>query len=356
LCVIFCCQLAVAAENALPEKALWSRNMGQSGMRRIFATGGELGELINRQVGYQVSQRLATSASRPGLPDVGHTRIDGFVAQVDSLLPFTPGPALPVSARILARSAKRFEKDKVHSRNDRLDLGILFAPSVNSFVTVGVAMENTQVDLKFVDGETSGFAMGPRLDAGVKFNDVLAMIVRMEDLVFRGDSHVRVPTPGGLLAVFRNVENHRSFVQVENIVRFTRAQLEWLPAGIQLGGMAGVHYLDTWHESQVDSQGRTVSEPFGSHERLGIFRTGVYLSKNLGNSGRWNTYGELLWDNEFDTNLHGVIDERNSGLMRLSLAYGPGPGKRLSLEYQGSWNADGTRKRNNLVFSVVLDF
>jgi hypothetical protein len=325
-------------------------------MRRIFATGGELGELINRQVSYQVSQRLNASSPRPGLPDATHTRIDGYVAQVDSLLPFNPGPELPVSARILARSAKRFEKDKVHSRNDRLDLGILFAPSVNSFVTVGVAMENTRVDLKFIDGETSGFAMGPRLDAGLKFNDVLAMIVRMEDLVFRGDNHVRVPTPGGLLAVSRDVENHRSFVQVENIARFTRAQLDWLPAGMQLGGMAGVHYLDTWHESQVDSLGRVVIEPFGLHERLGIFRTGVYLATNLGNSGRWNTYGELLWDNEFDTNMHTLIDERNSYLMRLSFAYVPGPGKRLSLEYQGSWNADGTRKRNNMVISAVLDF
>ena len=345
-----------AAENTLPPRAQWARGMGQSGLRRIYATGGELGELVNRQVSYQIAQRITGLSPRLGLPDASHSKAEGYVAQIDSLIPFKPGPGLPVSIRALGRTATRIEKDKVHSRNDRLDLGMLVAPSVDSFYSLGLAMEYTHADLKFVDGETSGFAIGPRLDGGFRVNDVLALVFRLEDLQFKGENRIMVKTPGGVLNITRDIENHRSYFQIESILRLTRSQLSWLPTGMQLGGMSGIHYLNTWHEQMQNSLGQAVVEPFGDHERLGIVRVGTYLSSTLGDSGSWNTYAELLYDYEFDTNMNRVINDPQSTLLRLSVAHVPGPGKRVSLEYQGSWNAGRTRKRNNWVLSVVMDF
>lgn len=352
----FSLEMAQAAQNGLPPKAQWSRNMGLSGIRRIYATGGELGELVNRQVSYQIAQRISSSSPRPGLPDAATSRVDGYVAQVDSLLPLDPKPLLPVAIRALARTATRLESDKVHSRNDRLDLGLLFAPTTNSFISLGIGMENTVADLKFVNGKTSGFAIGPRLDAGLVLNNSIALFMRLEDLQFSGDNIVSLNTPGGPLTISRNIKNHRSFYQFESLLRLDRSRLGWLPAGMQLGAMAGIHYLHTYHENQRNSLGQRVEQLYGGHERLGVLRTGAFLSSPLGNGGRWNTYGELLLDYEFDTNLHGVIKDPYSTLFRLAIAHVPGPGKRFSLEYQGSWNGNGTRKRNNFVLSVVLDF
>ena len=60
--------LAFAAEVSPPAKALWSRTMGQSGLRRFYSTGADLGELVNRQVSYQLARRLETAwrAQHPG--------------------------------------------------------------------------------------------------------------------------------------------------------------------------------------------------------------------------------------------------------------------------------------------------
>lgn len=345
-----------SAEPTLPPKVQWAQFMGQSGLRRIYATGGELGEMVNRQFSYQVAKRLDSSPAPLPRINPAESEAEGYVTQFDTLYPLTPVQKLPVFFRTLVRSAKRIETGKLHSRNDRIDLGVIYAPSAESFLSLGIGMENTSVDLKYVTGETTGFAFGPRLDAGMRLNNTLALYLRLEDLKFSGDNQVSVNTPNGPLSISRDIDNHRSFFQFESILRLTRQQLQWLPPGMQLGGMAGIHYLQTWHETNQNNLGQSVIEPFGFHERLGILRTGAYLSSNLGNSSDWNAYSELLFDYEFDNNLNDVIDESRSVLLRLSIARLFGPGKRLSLEYQGSLNMDGTRKRNNFVLSTVIDF
>lgn len=80
----------LAADAAPPgERALWARTMGQSGLRRFYSTGADLGELINRQVSYQIASRVesAALARKPAAsPPVASSDVEGFVAQYDALM------------------------------------------------------------------------------------------------------------------------------------------------------------------------------------------------------------------------------------------------------------------------------
>jgi hypothetical protein len=332
--------------------------MGQSGLRRFYSTGADLGELINRQVTYQVASRIeARRAQNPAapLPPLA-SDTEGYVAQVDSLNSLATTLPHPLMLRMLARSAKRLERDKVHSRNDRYDLGLLYAPATNAYIALGIGAEQTRAELKFATGSTDVTAIGPRVDAGLALRPWLALGLRAEDLRFTGDNSVITPLPGGSVNVRRDLEYRRRYLQVENILRFTRAQWSVLPAGWQLGGMAAVHYLDTRYENQVNSLGQAVVEPFGNHERLGLVRGGLFLQAAFGANGATTPYVEVLRDYEFDTNMARPLDGRNSMIVRAGIARTFGPGKRLSLEYQRSESRNALRERGNLILLLVYDF
>jgi hypothetical protein len=320
--------------------------MGQSGLRRLYSTGGDLGDLLNRQASYRVANRV----------DEASSSVNGYVVQWDSLVPVDIGTPQPFYVRGLARIARRFEDQRFNGANDRFDLGALYAPTRRSYAGVGLAYEHTGADFEFVDGESKGGGLGPRVDAGIVFNGNLALGVRLEHMHFDGDNTVFVATPRGPLQVDRDVEYRRNFLQAELTARYGRAQLQFLPARAQLGWMSGVQYLDTRYEPQVDSRGQTVLEPFGDKERLAIARAGVFLGSSLGRRNAWNTNIELMFDREFNTNMNDPIDDRNAIYVRGGLAYILRPGKRLQFDYQGFRSLHGLRKRNNFSLIWIIDF
>lgn len=361
-CLLLSCILAPslhAADAPSNERALWARTMGQAGLRRFYSTGADLGELINRQVSYQIANRVeaAARARNPAMPPpAASSEAEGYVAQYDSLIGVDGITGRPFYLRTLARTAKRLEADKVHSRNDRYDLGVVYAPSARSFIGLGFGLEQTRVDLKFVSGNTRLDAWGPRMDAGLALRPWLALGLRAEDLHFTGDNTVSVRNATGFTSVARDIDYHRRYLQAESIVRFTRAQIPALPAGWQLGGMAALHYLDTRYSAQRNSLGQVVVEPFGNKERLGVVRTGLFLQGAFGTNGAWNPYAELMFDRELDNNMDTPLSTRNSVLLRTGLARTLGPGKRLSLEYQRTESTNNLRERNNLILLLVYDF
>jgi hypothetical protein len=148
------------------------------------------------------------------------------------------------------------------------------------------------------------------------------------------DSTVFVASPRGPLNVDRDVEYHRAFLQAELMARYGRAQLQFLPARVQLGWMSGVQYLKTRYEPEVDSRGQIVVEPFGNLERLGIARAGVFLGSNFGRRNNWNANIELMLDREFNTNMNNPIDDRNETYVRGGLAYVLKPGKRFQFDFR----------------------
>jgi hypothetical protein len=282
--------------------------------------------------------------------------VNGYVVQWDSLVPVNIHTEQPFFVRTLARIARRFEDQRLNGANDRFDLGMLYAPTRRSYVGVGLAYEHTGADFKFVDGESTGTGLGPRVDAGIVFDGNLALGVRLEEMHFNGDSTVSVATPRGPLQVDRDVEYRRTFLQAELMARYGRAQLRFLPARVQLGWMSGVQYLDTRYEPEIDSRGQTVIEPFGDKERLGIARAGVFLGSNLDRRNKWNGNIELMIDREFNTNMNDPIDDRTATYVRGGLAYVLRPGKRLQFDYQGFRSLNGLRKRNNFSFIWIIDF
>ena len=175
----------------------WGAVMGQSGLRRFYSTGSDLGELVNRQLSYRLANRTSQATSD----------VDGYLLQWDSLVPVATAHGRPFLIRGLARTAKRVEPDKLHSRNDRLDLGVLYAPTSRSYIGLGLAYEHTDAEIKFVDGITTGNALGPRFDAGMALTNTLALGVRLEELRFDGHSSVVIQTPQGAQE-FGNPDRH----------------------------------------------------------------------------------------------------------------------------------------------------
>lgn len=111
----------------------------------------------------------------------------------------------------------------MHSGNDRYDLGALYAPSTRSYIGLGIGLEQTRVDLKFVSGNTRLDAWGPRVDAGLALRPWLALGLRAEDLRFSGDNAVNLRAANGTTQVTRDLDYHRRYLQMESIVRLTRA-------------------------------------------------------------------------------------------------------------------------------------
>ena len=340
LCAFLLC-LPVSAQN-VP----WGAAMGQSGLRRLYSTGGDLGELLNRQVSYRAANRIGDASSD----------VEGYVWQWDSLLPVRENRERPLLFRSLARIAKRFETGKVDGRNDRFDFGVLYAPTRRSYIGAGFAYEHTDADLMFANGTTDSNGVGPRFDAGLILIPSLALGVRVEELRFDGETQVAVRTPGGTLTVDRDVEFQRRFLHGELMGRYGRGQLKFLPARVQLGWMGGVQYLDTHYEPQIDSRGQPVVEPFGNTERLGIVRAGSFLGATLGRRSNWSANIELMFDHEFNTNMNRPIDDRTSRYVRGGLAYIVRPGKRIQFDYQGFRSLDGLRSRDNFTLAGIIDF
>jgi hypothetical protein len=324
----------------------WAAVVGQSGLRRLYSTGGDLGDLLNRQSSYRVANRVGEASSS----------VNGYVVQWDSLIPVDIRTEKPFFIRTLARIARRFEEQRLNGANDRFDIGALYAPTRRSYVGVGLAYEHTKADFEFIDGESTGSGIGPRVDAGIVLERNLALGIRIEEMHFGGDSSVFVATPRGPLKIDRDIEYRRTFLQAELIARYGRPQVRFLPPRMQLGWMSGVQYLNTRYEHEVDSRGQTVVEPFGDKERLGNARAGVFLGSNLGRRNAWNINIELMVDREFNTNMNNPIDDRTAAYVRGGLAYVLRPGKRLQFDYQGFRSLHGLRKRNNFSIIWIVDF
>ncbi len=340
------------------ERGQWAAGMGESGLRRSYSSGSDLGELVNRAVSYQLANRVYTTevADNPDFRarDV-RSRVESYVAQNDTLIPLDVNLERPLYLRALGRVAWRDERGRVSSRNDRLDLAVLYAPSRYSYVSLGLVGENTRSDLRFVDGRTRGEAWGPRLDAGVVMNSIWSVATRFDHMRYDGDNVVRVPTAEGALTIGRDVEYTRQYLNVEAIGRYSSNQIEWLPDGIQLRWHNLVQYLYTDYKRQIDSLGRPVQEPFGRSERLGIVRTGGNVSYPVGVDRNWLLSTELTADFEFDTNMNYPINDRLTGSWAVGMTRLFAPGQRVMLEYQRYQNRSGQRSRNNYSLIAVFD-
>ncbi|HDZ08412.1 hypothetical protein [Pseudohongiella sp.] len=342
------------------ERGQWMAAMGGSGLRGFYASGSDLGEMVNRAVSYQTAQRVFTrqqanpaTASRP--QDM-RSRSDTWVVQSDSLIPVAHATERPLFVRALLRSAGRDEAGRVDSRNDRLDLGLIYAPSASSFLSFGFAAEFTQADIFYVTGETSGKAWGPRIDAGLVLGSVWAVGMRADYLEFSGDNEVSVMTGAGPLNITRDVDYQRRYLQLDAIARLDQSILPWLPDASVLSWTSSFRHLHIRNQPTINSLGQPVAEPFGERNRLSVIATGVNLSYPLSKTGRWSVFGEVMLDYELETNMNLPIDDRTAVTLSSGIVRQLARGKRMHLQYDRYQHVRGTRSRNNLSLIATIDF
>jgi len=350
----------VSAEAATPQvRGQWQGNMGLSGLRRFYSAGGDMGEVVNRAVSYQTANRVWQSQQgSPDAPAAGDVRskTDSWAIQNDSLFPIAAQVERPVYARVLVRMAGREEQELLSSRSDRLDLGILYAPTQQSYLGLGFAIEESSSDILYADGRARGQTLGPRVDAGLMLSASWSAGIRYDYLRYSGNSDVSVLTPGGRLHISRDSKYERQYLQLGLIGRFSSAQLSWLPEGMVLGWDHGLQVLRNDHEAVRNSLGQQTTEPFGYTERLAVFRSSLSLSKNLGSDGVWSLNGEVSYDYEVSTNMDFPLDNRHGVVYSAALVHQLARGKRVQVLLDRYQHTDRSRTRNSVTLIGVIDF
>lgn len=114
--------MPVSIQAATPaERGQWMANMGESGLRRFYSSGGDLGEMVNRAVSYQTANRVFNQqqnnpVTAPAAQDM-RSHADTWVVQSDCLIPVADSVARPLFLRTLVRLAGRDENTRVDSRS-----------------------------------------------------------------------------------------------------------------------------------------------------------------------------------------------------------------------------------------------
>lgn len=352
--------MSAQVQSATPQvRGQWAAAMGESSLRRFYSAGGDMGEIVNRVVSYQTANRVWQSQQgRPGAPAPSdmRSRTDSWAAQNDSLIPIADSMERPLFARVMVRLAGREEEGLLRSRSDRLDLGLLYAPTSGSYVGIGLAAEESSSDVLYADGRARGQTFGPRFDAGLVINSTWSVGIRYDYLMYSGDSEVNVQTPGGRLNIARDAEYTRQYLQAGLMARITPAQLPWLPEGSALRWSNGLQMIQNHHERAVNSLGQVASEPFGRTEYLSLIRSGFNYSQNITADGVWSAFAEVAFDYEIDTNMAFPIDDRAGMVYSAALVRQLARGKRVQILLDRFQHANDDRSRNSVTLIGVIDF
>jgi hypothetical protein len=352
--------ISTQVQSATPQaRGQWAAAMGESSLRRFYSAGGDMGEIVNRVVSYQTANRVWQSQQgRPGAPAPSdmRSRTDSWAAQNDSLIPIADAMERPLFARVMVRLAGREEEGLIRSRSDRLDLGLLYAPTSASYIGIGLVAEESSSDVLYADGRARGQTFGPRFDAGLVINSTWSAGIRYDYLMYSGESEVNVRTPGGRLNVARDSEYTRQYMQASLMARITKAQLSWLPEGSVLRWSNGLQMIQNHHERAVNSLGQVATEPFGRTEHLSVLRTGFNYNQNLTQNGVWSAFAEVALDYEIDTNMAFPIDDRAGMVYSAALVRQLARGKRVQILVDRFQHANNDRSRNSVTLIGVIDF
>ncbi|MDP3518457.1 MAG: hypothetical protein Q8S94_14935 [Pseudohongiella sp.] len=349
-----------ATQAATPQvRGQWAAAMGDSSLRRFYSAGGDMGEIVNRVVSYQTANRVwQLRQGRPGAPTPSdmRSRTDSWAAQNDSLIPIADSMERPLFARVMVRLAGREEEGLIRSQSDRLDLGLLYAPSSGSYLGIGLAAEESSSDVLYADGRARGQTFGPRFDAGLVINPTWSAGVRFDYLMYKGDSEVNVQTAGGRLNIARDAQYTRQYLQAGLMARYTKAQLSWLPEGSVLRWSNSLQMIQNHHEPAINSIGQPTTEPFGRTEHLSLVRTGLNYTQNVSQDGLWSAFGEVAFDYEFDTNMAFPINDRAGMVFSAAIVRQIARGKRVQLLVDRFQHTKDDRSRNSITLIGVIDF
>ena len=351
------CSTAVAVTPA--ERGQWQAAMGESGLRRIYSAGGDMGEIVNRVVSYQTAARvwqMQQSQQNPPAPGDMRSRTDSWAAQNDTLIPIADQLARPLYARVMVRFAGREEDDLMRSRSDRLDLGLLYAPTSSSYIGVGIAAEESSSDVLYADGRARGQTFGPRFDAGIVLSPVWAAGIRYDYLHYNGESEVNVLTPTGRMNIKRDAYYQRQYLQANLNARFNKSTLSWLPEGATFTFANTLQMIRTHHDTVTNSIGQRTTEPFGNNERLTLLRTAAQLTWPLSADGLWSAFSQVAVDYEVETNMNFPINDRTGVVASAAIVRQLARGKRVQVLLDRFQHVNDDRSRNSITLIGVIDF
>jgi len=345
---------AVSADSAAnpPREVLqWLSHAGPSGLRRFLSTGSDLGEVQSRVASYRIAAEIRAARAQRGAENNDHSESHFETAAAQGSVTTRVASLLerPVLLRALLRGAWRDEPSRVQGANDRVALGAIYLPTARSYLGLGLALERSAAELHFVDGDSKGFAVGPRLDAGYVVNRHLAVAVRAERTWLEG--HLEI-APGPSAAVTRDLSTRRTFLKAAVVGRLDAAPL---PGGGRLRPHLALHSVDYRVGRETDSAGRSVSGPFGEESHLRLLQAGAHYGYSIAPSGRWRHWVELLYDYEFSTDMAAPVDDRHTVTAGTGIAWAPAPGRRVHLEYRRYQGWNDRRSRDSLTLVLLFD-
>lgn len=351
------CSSAIAVTPV--ERGQWQAAMGESGLRRIYSAGGDMGEIVNRVVSYQTAARvwqMQQNQPNPPAPGDMRSRTESWAAQNDTLIPIADQLARPLYARVMVRFAGREEDDLMSSRSDRLDLGLLYAPTSTSYIGVGIAAEESSSDVLYADGRARGQTFGPRFDAGIVLGPVWAAGIRYDYLHYNGESEVNVRTPTGRMNIQRPSYYQRQYLQANLNARFNKSRLSWLPEGMTLTFANTLQMMRTHHDTVTNNVGQRTTEPFGNNERLTLLRSGLQATWPLSADGQWSAFSQIAVDYEIETNMNFPIDDRAGVVASAAVVRQLARGKRVQVLLDRFQHSNDDRSRNSITLIGVIDF
>ncbi len=341
----------------------WYGGLGVAGLRRSIANTSDLGELANRAVTYRLSkqrQRIfnAQQAGNPTPPAFEFdSEIDGAVAQVGTMakLPAMFGRHTALEGTI--RQARRLG-DEIDATSDHLDLGFVWSANWLSdragYFSLHGIVEQSDADVKFVDGRRKGDSYGGRLQFGEVLGDVWAYSFIAEKIWWEGEGYSMRPSVLGPIRVSQDVEYSRSYINGDVVAHYSLPN--FIIPSAQFRWRTGFYYLQNEYEDQKNNLGQAAVEPFGNIERLGILRTGGHLSWRYGENKQWSPFTEFMVDYEFQNNMDEVFDDPHTATLKLGMAWLPKRGQRVQLELQRFQGLDSERIRNNVTLTILLDY
>ncbi len=342
----------------------WYGGLGVSGLRRSIANTSDLGELANRAATYRLSkQRLgmhnAQQAATPLNPTAFEfeSEIDGVVAQLGTMtkLPKMFGRHTALEGTI--RQARRLGDD-IDATSDHLDFGLVWSANWLSdkagYLSLHGIVEQSDADVKFVDGRRKGDSIGGRLQLGEVLNDVWAYSFIAERIWWEGAGYIYRPSALGPIKILQDVDYSRSYVNGDLVAHYSLPN--FIIPGAQFRWRTGFYYLHNSYENNKNNLGQKTSEPFGNIERLGFLRTGGHLSWRYGTNKQWSPFTEFMYDYEIQNNMDEVFDDPHTVTLKLGMAWLPERGKRFQLEAQRFQGINNERVRNNITLTILLDY
>ncbi|MEJ2205796.1 MAG: hypothetical protein P8170_16995, partial [Gemmatimonadota bacterium] len=304
--------------------------IGRSGLRRLLASSGGIGDLQNRSGSYRLVSQLERTRlgvlegeiagldralGDAGLPpeqrDVLLERREIAAAEIRAIPAYTTtysaatlqGEALVPSGFVGDRPLFLLLRVRGHGRwGGSHDLGVrsevaTAAPvlllSDRWLLAPGVTLGRTDIDIGPFDGSSGATSAGPTLSLGGIITDAWSFAVQLSHAWSRGGSTILRPGADGPTEVTTDASTRTTSAKAEALGSFALGGRG--DHALTLSPRVGTFALRTRVLPTTNSLGETGTGPFGGVETVAVVRAGAALRAS---PGSWSPSLYLGWESE----------------------------------------------------------